>query len=125
MSFRAQLSKAGALAASLLLLSACAAEPSITPTGAVTEVTVTVAGMQYVPDTIEVPVGNELVITFENTGDVVHDLVLDNGAGSMQVFPGQAEVIKVGVIGAEVEGWCTIGNHRAMGMELTVIAVGG
>lgn len=121
---RTAVSKLGALVASLLVLSACAASPSVTPTGEVTEVTVTVSGMTFVPDVIEVPRGNELVVTFENTGEVVHDLVFANGADSQHVAPGATAVLNVGVVGDDLDGWCSVSNHRAMGMELTVKVVG-
>lgn len=115
----------GALAAAALLLAGCAAEPAVTATGETTEVTVTVEGMHFIPDVIDVPVGNELVVTLENTGTVVHDLVFANGARSEHLGPGQSEVIEVGVISADMDGWCSIGNHRQQGMELVVRAVRG
>lgn len=116
--------KGGALVAALLLLSGCASGPSVTPTGDTTEVTVTVDGMRFVPDVVEVPVGDRLVITFENTGTEVHDLILDNGEGSEHLMPGETEVIDAGIIAEDLDGWCSVSNHRAMGMELTVRAVG-
>ena len=115
--------KLGALTATLLLLAGCASGPSAAPTGETTEVTVTVQGMHYVPDVLEVPVGDTLVINFENTGTEVHDLVLENGKGSEHVAPGETAVIDAGVISEDMEGWCSVSNHRAMGMELTVRAV--
>ncbi len=123
-SLRKPLIKLGAIAATLILLTGCASSgPAVEATGETTEVTVTVSGMTYVPDVIEVPVGNELVVTFENTGTVVHDLVFANGAESAVIAPGKTEVIEVGVIGADLAGWCAVGNHREMGMELAVVAV--
>lgn len=115
--------KLGTLTAALLLLAGCASGPSAAPTGETTEVTVTVQGMRYVPDVLEVPVGDTLVINFENTGTEVHDLVLENGKGSEHVAPGETAVIDAGVISEDMEGWCSVSNHRAMGMELTVRAV--
>ena len=91
-------------------------------TGEKTEVTVKVQGMHFVPDVIEVPKGNELVVTFENTGDVVHDLVFANNTGSAQLTNGQSEVIEVGVIGADLDGWCSVSNHRQLGMVMKVKA---
>jgi len=108
----------------VLLLAGCAADPGETATGETTEVTVTVEGMHFVPDVVEVPVGNELVVTFENTGTDVHDLVFANGARSERLDPGQSGVIEVGVISADQEGWCSVSNHRQLGMELVVRAVG-
>ncbi|GAA5145574.1 hypothetical protein GCM10025768_03000 [Microbacterium pseudoresistens] len=113
----------GVLAVALLAVSGCASGPDAEPTGHTTEVTVSVQGMHFVPDVIEVPVGDELVVTFENTGDQIHDLVFDNGTGSDRVPPGQQAQIDVGVVAAHIDGWCSVSNHRAMGMELTVRAV--
>lgn len=120
---RTSVMKLGALTATLLLLAGCSSGPSAAPTGETTEVTVTVQGMHYVPDVLEVPVGDTLVINFENTGTEVHDLVLENGKGSEHVAPGETAVIDAGVISEDMEGWCSVSNHRAMGMELTVLAV--
>lgn len=113
----------GALTAALLLLTGCASGPSVALTGATTEVTVTVDGMRFVPDALEVPVGDELIVTFENTGTEVHDLMFANGTGSEHLAPGESEVIEVGVISEDLDGWCSVSNHRAMGMVMTVTAV--
>jgi plastocyanin len=115
--------KVAAFAAAILLLAGCASGPSVTPTGETTEVTVTVSGMLYVPNVIEVPLGNRLVVTFENTGTDFHDLQFDNNVSSIRLAPGDSQVLDVGVISTDLDGWCTVGNHRAMGMELVVLAV--
>lgn len=113
----------GLTAAALLLLTGCASGADVTPTGKTTEVTVTVDGMRFVPDSIDVPVGDRLVIDFKNTGMVVHDLVLASGAGTEQLAPGKSQKIDAGVIGEDVDGWCSVSNHRAMGMVMKVNAV--
>lgn len=115
--------KVAAFAAAILLLAGCASGPSVTPTGETTEVTVTVSGMLYVPNVIEVPLGNRLVVTFENTGTDFHDLQFDNNVSSIRLAPGDSQLLDVGVISTDLDGWCTVGNHRAMGMELVVLAV--
>lgn len=97
---------------------------SIVPTGHTTEVTVMVDGMSFTPSTIEVPAGDALVITFHNTGDQRHDLVLANGARTQAISPGESATLDAGVITASLDGWCSIAGHRAMGMQLTVVAVG-
>lgn len=122
-SVRIPLTKLGALAACVLLLAACTAGPSAATTGETTEVTVTVQGMRYFPDVIEVPVGNELIVTFENTSTDMHDLVFASGVSSQRVAPGASETLNVGVISADLDGWCSVSNHRAQGMVLTVKAV--
>lgn len=122
-SVRRPFMKLAGVAAALLLLAGCASGPDVTPTGKTTEVTVTVSGMRYVPDSIDVPVGNKLVIDFKNTGMVAHDLILANGTGTDQLNPGQSQKLDVGVIGADQDGWCSISNHRALGMVMKVHAV--
>lgn len=95
------------------------------PTGEVTSVTVTVDGMRFNPSTIEVPQGNTLHVTFENTGDQRHDLVFENGAVIEPIPPGASAEVEVGPISADMDGWCTLPGHRQMGMELKVVATGG
>lgn len=96
----------------------------VVATGEVTEVTITVTGMRYDQNTIDVPVGNTLVVTFRNTGSDVHDLTFANGVRTERLAPGAEQTIEVGVVGADFAGWCSIAGHRQMGMELTVVAVG-
>src|SRR5690606_9990396 len=76
------------------------------------------------PDVIEVPVGDRLVVELVNTDDDVHDLVLDNGARSGRLSAGESAEIDLGVVGRDVEGWCSVAGHRQMGMTLDVVAVG-
>jgi len=38
--------------------------------------------------------------------------------------PGASETVRVGVIGASVDGWCSIAGHRLLGMEISIVAVG-
>ena len=97
----------------------------VVATGETTTVTVTMEGMRFTPDVIEVPAGNALVIELVNAGDQVHDLVLANGASSGRVFPGKSATVEVGVVGAGLEGWCSVAGHRVMGMTLDVVVTGG
>ena len=95
------------------------------PTGETTEVTVRVDGMSFVPSVIEVPAGNTLHVTFENTGDQRHDLLFENGALIDPIAPGAVSEVTVGPVTSDMDGWCTLPGHRQMGMELKVVAVGG
>lgn len=95
------------------------------PNAPVKTVQVHAADMRFTPSRIEVPTGTRLVIELTNTdASLVHDLVFANGAGGTRLAPGQTEKIDVGVITANVDGWCSIIGHRQMGMTLTVVAVG-
>lgn len=97
---------------------------AVVASGHVTEATVRVQGMRYEPAVIEVPVGDELVVTFENTGTDVHDLTFATGARTARLAPGASETVSVGLVGADLAGWCSIAGHRQMGMELAVVATG-
>lgn len=111
-----------AVVLSVAALSGCSSEPDVTPTGETTTVTVRVEGMHYTPSEIEVPVGDELVVEFENTGTDLHDMAFGNGEMSDRINPGETTTIEVGVIGEDMEFWCSVSNHREMGMEGMIIA---
>lgn len=97
---------------------------AVTATGQTTQVEVHIEGMRYVPDTIEVPAGNRLVVHLVNTGSDHHDLVLANGTRTSRLAPGESAALDAGVIGSDVDGWCSVAGHRQMGMTLAVRAVG-
>lgn len=91
--------------------------------GEVTRVEVTVDGMQFVPNRIEVPTGNQLIVEFTNTGNDVHDLVIGN-ARTPRMAPGETVELDAGVIHESLEGFCSVAGHRQMGMTLDVVATG-
>ncbi|WP_024793552.1 multicopper oxidase domain-containing protein [Tomitella biformata] len=93
-------------------------------TGEVTRVAVKVDGYRFVPAVIDVPAGNQLIIDFDNTGDMRHDLVLANGARSPMLAAGERHEIDAGVIGVSMAGWCSVAGHRQLGMVLQVNATG-
>src|SRR5690625_3372270 len=98
---------------------------TIQPTGEVTEVEVEARDMRFFPDSVEVPVGNELVIHLTNTDEgEVHDLVCDKGANSGRLSPGESTTLGRGVIAEDLDGWCSIVGHRQMGMVFDVQAIG-
>lgn len=94
------------------------------PTGHTTEVAVDMVDTRFVPDRIEVPAGDELVIVLTNSDEMAHNLVLETGLVSTPLGPGASESVAVGVIGANVAGWCSIAGHRLLGMEISIVAVG-
>src|SRR5690606_39713973 len=94
-------------------------------TGETTTIAVSMADMRFTPDRLEVPAGNTLVVELRNDDpQEVHDLVLATGVTSGRLQPGDATTLDAGVITEDAEGWCSIVGHRAMGMVLTVVAVG-
>jgi nitrite reductase (NO-forming) len=101
------------------------AAAGVTATGRTTTIDVDAADMRFSPALLRVPVGNRLVIRLHNTDDQdVHDLVLDSGADSGRLSPGDSTTLDVGVVGRDLDGWCSIVGHRQMGMVLSVQVVG-
>jgi nitrite reductase (NO-forming) len=98
---------------------------AVAATGATTELTVTARDMRYDVDTVEVPVGDRLVITFVNDDDMRHDLVLANGTRTPVISPGDSATLDAGVVGSGLLAWCSLPGHRQAGMEFTIVAAGG
>ncbi|PKI90899.1 copper oxidase [Actinomycetales bacterium SN12] len=125
---------AGLLAVVLVAAGLAAVDPvglgwSAAPVGAadapVQTVQVEAANMRFTPDRIEVPAGTRLVVEVTNTDDEqVHDLAFANGIAGSRLAPGEKETIDVGVITADLDGWCSILGHRQMGMTLQIVATG-
>lgn len=83
-----------------------------------------VEGSNYLfnPDEIKVKVGDKVSITFTSNG-AMHDFVLDEFDVKTKVLnSGESETISFTVDKAgEYEYYCSVGNHRAMGMKGTLI----
>ncbi|MEZ5151414.1 multicopper oxidase domain-containing protein [Rhodococcus zopfii] len=92
----------------------------VAETGHTTEIQVRVEDMHFVPNVLDVPAGDRLVIDFVNSGEDRHDLVLANGKRTGRIAPGESAVLDAGVIGGTVDGWCSVAGHRQMGMTLQV-----
>lgn len=103
---------------------ATAAASDVTPTGHTTDVTVRVEGMSFTPSSVDVPAGDRLRVTLVNTGDQRHDLVFGNGAATGVLAPGAEGTVDVGLVGGDLDGWCSLPGHRQMGMVLRVRTVG-
>ncbi|TQJ92413.1 multicopper oxidase domain-containing protein [Streptomyces sp. SLBN-31] len=97
---------------------------TVTPTGRTTTVTVTIRGMRFSPSSVDVPAGNRLVITLHNSGTDTHDLVLETGARTDRLSPGHTGTLDAGVVGRDLDGWCSMVGHRQMGMTFTVEVTG-
>jgi plastocyanin len=63
-------------------------------------------------------------ITVVNNGRATHDLAVEEDgttkATSDKIGPGQSTTFTVDLDAGEYVFFCSVGNHRAMGMELTV-----
>lgn len=71
----------------------------MTASGHTTEVEVRIEGMRFVPDVLDVPLGDRLVVTLVNTGTDRHDLVLANGARTGRINPDETATLDAGLVG--------------------------
>lgn len=102
------------------------ADAGVSATGEVTRVSVEAEHMRFTPSAIEVPAGNRLVLEVTNADahDDVHDLVLDTGARTGRLTPGESATLDVGVVGRDLDGWCSVFGHKQQGMTLTIEITG-
>ena len=89
--------------------------------GAIKEFTVSNAGLTFNPKTLAVKKGDRVKITFKNTGGT-HDLRVDGyGVGTKVISANQQESFEFTADKAgSFEYFCSVGNHRAMGMKGTL-----
>lgn len=104
-------------------LTGCSATPTAPETGDTTRVEVRMLDGRYHPDVIEVPVGDRLVIDLVNDDGDLHDLEIENGAKTERFGNGGSETLDVGIISADLDGWCTVPPHREHGMVLAIRAI--
>ncbi|GEL94775.1 multicopper oxidase domain-containing protein [Cellulomonas composti] len=100
------------------------ASDGVVATGRTTTVDVQAQDMRFSPARIEVPAGDRLVIRVTNADTDVHDLVVETGATSGRLAPDEVAEVDVGVVGADLDAWCSVAGHRLMGMTLQIVATG-
>jgi nitrite reductase (NO-forming) len=105
-------------------LSQAGTQTAVHATGQTTTVEMTMKDMRFHPSTVDVPAGNRLVIHVTNVDSMVHDLVTAGGAESGRLYPGEKSTVDAGVIGADMDGWCSIVGHRQQGMVFKIVATG-
>ncbi len=103
---------------------ASAASADVRPTGHTTTVEVEARHMRFTPDNVSVPGGDRLVIEVTNVDEHVHDLTLETGADTGRLAAGETRQVDVGVVGRDLDGWCSVVGHRQQGMVLTVSVTG-
>jgi plastocyanin len=87
-------------------------------TSSVKEITVTASSFKFDPSTIKVKQGDTVKLTYKNFGGM-HDWVVDEFSARTKVLQsGQQETIEfVADKAGTYEYYCSVGNHRAMGMK--------
>ena len=102
-----------------------ASSVAVAPTGNTTRVEVAARGMTFTPNRVVVPAGDRLVVVVHNEDPTTaHDLVIGD-TRTARIPPGQSAELDAGVMGASVEGYCSVPGHRQMGMTLQVVVEGG
>ena len=100
------------------------ASVEVTPTGKTVRVEVTAKDMAFEPNQVEVEAGDHVIIELTNTdGTNVHDLMI-GGLRTPRLAKGESAELDLGIVGASVEGWCTVVGHRQMGMVFNVVVAG-
>ncbi|WP_308467164.1 multicopper oxidase domain-containing protein [Rathayibacter soli] len=103
---------------------AAAGTSSVVATGQTTTVKMSMKDMRFSPSSVRVPAGNKLIIDLTNADDMVHDLTLATGVTSGRMVGGASAKVDVGVITADIAGWCSITGHRQLGMVMNIVAIG-
>lgn len=106
-----------------------AAAPSSASTGSASTdaasdvITVTAVDFSFALDQDSVPAGS-YELRLVNDGGASHDLVVerdgDDVAGIDPIGPGEEATLTVDLEPGEYVFYCSIANHRSMGMEITV-----
>ncbi|WP_093185196.1 cupredoxin domain-containing protein [Sanguibacter gelidistatuariae] len=112
-------------------LTGCSSDPSPAPgatsvaaDGAVT-VSVVMKDMRFEPSVIEVEPGTHVIIEAKNADSMPHDLVFENDLSTDLLPRDKSATLDLGVIEANLDGWCSVSGHRAAGMTLTIEVTGG
>ena len=90
--------------------------------GTVKEFTVTGSDFSFAPSTMTVNRGDAVRIIFKNV-DGTHDFKIDEfGIATKKIGTGESEVIEfVAGSAGTFEYYCSVGQHRAMGMKGTLV----
>jgi plastocyanin len=92
--------------------------PTPTTEGA-KEIQVIGSEYSYEPSSIGLNEGDKARLTFRNVGRLPHNLVIDKlGLATKTIGQGQSDTIEfVATSSGTFEFYCSVGNHRSLGME--------
>jgi nitrite reductase (NO-forming) len=78
-------------------------------------------GFDITPDVITVDPGTHLVLDVVNEGNEAHNLALAGGVRRTRMLnPGESQRLDVGTITHDTGSWCTLPNHKLLGMALEI-----
>lgn len=99
------------------------ASPEASPIAAAEPVTVLFQDIEFVPATVTIPAGTDVVFTFENRGFLAHDFAIDDPHVFSGVLEGgQSTKLVVNLPAGTYTYYCTQVGHRASGMVGTLTA---
>jgi plastocyanin len=98
-------------------------DPGAGSTGETQALSVTAVDFDFHLDSTDLPAG-DYEISLTNDGDATHDLVVERDgadvAASDSTRPGDSTTLSVTLEPGTYVFYCSIGNHRQMGMEVEV-----
>jgi nitrite reductase (NO-forming) len=103
---------------------------TVAVSGGTQEIAVTLVNMDIRPGVITVPAGTTLRLVVTNEDAMRHDLAfpdspaLPGGMATPMLSKGETSTIDLGVVSANLSGWCTVPGHKAAGMTLDIRVVG-
>lgn len=105
-----------------LMDSTSSGSPTAMTDGSVKEFTVMGSAFKFEPATLTVNKGDKVKITFKNLGGT-HDFVIDElDVNTQTIQSGQDETVEFTASEAgSFEYYCSVGNHRQMGMKGTLV----
>lgn len=85
----------------------------------VREIKVSGSEFKFAPNTLTFKKGEKVRLVFENTGKMPHDLKIDElGVATKVIQPGQTDSVEFTPQNSgNFPMYCSVGNHRNMGME--------
>lgn len=86
---------------------------------------VLIAFADIVPGRLVVDAGTHLVLDVVNKDSEVHDLAVHSGPRTAMLRAGQSQRLDVGVVTRDLDAWCTVGQHKLLGMTLDIRVAGG
>jgi nitrite reductase (NO-forming) len=94
------------------------------PTNLSTNVTITATEFKFSPTSLQVPLGQKVTFTLNNTGQVEHDFTIQTAGFSLTAKPGQtatadATFDKAGTF----DFFCSIAGHKDAGMKGSMMVV--
>lgn len=98
--------------------------------GGTQQVDISLANMDIRPGVITVPAGTTLRLRVTNQDSMRHDLAfpdsaaLPGGMATPMLAQGETSLLDLGVVTANLSGWCTVPGHKAAGMTLDIRVLG-